>query len=1223
MPIKRKCWDKQPLHIRKALGSRGEPHEKTQVSVAATVRKVLVPSADFAERQKLHEDDEATTWFGIERPDAGRPLFQDFGRFGDLIDHTNQGRQATWQPPGNSPLEDTDTRTPCLVSFVGETGAGKSALIKLLIDLNLGESGGFYSTPVVGSASATDPTSEDVHLYSEPHTAYTNEPIFLADCEGLEGGERDPMSTKLRRKRLGKKSVHLESSAHQARAARIVSERQLAWADSKTSNSREYAVTNLYPRLLYTFSDCVVFVLRNPKVIEGVLTKLVDWADAALETSSNQPVLPHALIVLNASESSADEDWWDVKASTRKIFRDLSRTVDKNPIFAKYKQKWQERGRDIRTVENMMDIYYSSINVIRIPTEVRPKIVQQQVNKLYDHIRRACDQSTWRKRELRMLLDADDMQSYLQHAFTHFARTLDAPFDFVQASFLNSPIPLDFGGNILKLAIDIMNIWENNADAETIFEELSCMVASCIMFDCARKKIVGTPSKTFPQYLEHLDEALSNFAQSHWPCEFIQPRGGGRCVNVRNGHIKGHQLKNGQLLAIGDYESRFSSDDSFDAFLENVYLRLEELHSELQARLLQTGQQETNAAAEIHRDIVMPNFYRRAIRGGKFFSSQTACYCCLFEPPEHVLPCGHILCTSCVRIYGRPSGNNEYEIQDCPIESGSCIRYQSWKFRVHLTPKTAGMRVLTLDGGGVKGIAELEVLRLIEISMGGLLPIRSFFDLIVGTSAGGLIALGLGVQHLSIQDCIDSFLSLCHKAFTRRPGSDVPLVGWFVENYNHSRYETKPLQDALQETFSSEQLLFGGPPPKDSHSPSIKVAVTSTSAASGIPVVFSNYNRPFPEKPSYHFVRPERSLNELRVWEAARATSAAPGFFKPFYHERSKATYMDGGICHNNPIVIAEKERKLVGGKFGDLLPDLVLSIGTGTTPRPRQDDDPNVSAPSLGVMNHLKHKIKIAKDHIRSALDCEQTWDNFLERVPREQHARYVRINPRLSMQTPKLDDLGSLRVLQIAVQAQMPNDPSILYVANKLISSCFYFELAGSQSDCPETCALPGRIACRLSDETKDIAQLGKVLKSKSQPGHELRFVIQEEGQSLNTAQEIAISNEVLDGMIRRHHFTLPAVRIRPVNNLAPTVISLNLGGDCYPISGFPRVLAEDSGIQSSMSSEKSLTKHVELTRDQIYGERHPLVTTVGKDVLKAHRDYSVIGSRPKERTSPTPGI
>lgn len=90
-----------------------------------------------------------------------------------------------------------------------------------------------------------------------------------------------------------------------------------------------------------------------------------------------------------------------------------------------------------------------------------------------------------------MLLDADELQPYLQYAFDHFACDLDSPFDFVQASFVNSPIPSDFGGNILKLAINMMEEWECTVPATTIFTELSYLVASSIMLDSARHGIKG------------------------------------------------------------------------------------------------------------------------------------------------------------------------------------------------------------------------------------------------------------------------------------------------------------------------------------------------------------------------------------------------------------------------------------------------------------------------------------------------------------------------------------------------------------------------------------------------------------------------------------------------------------------------------------------------------------------------------------------------------------
>lgn len=188
-------------------------------------------------------------------------MFQDYGRFAELMASTNPIRNNQ----GDSFVENTrslgrDNRTPSLVSFVGQTGAGKSTLVKLLIDFAL-QDAQIYISPVVGPPGAHLPTSEDVHLYMDPRTAYSHGPLLYADCEGLEGGEREPLGAKFRRKR--QKDSGAEEKA--LKNDKVISKRELRWANGPLERSREFAVTNLYPRLLYTFSDVIIFVLRNPR----------------------------------------------------------------------------------------------------------------------------------------------------------------------------------------------------------------------------------------------------------------------------------------------------------------------------------------------------------------------------------------------------------------------------------------------------------------------------------------------------------------------------------------------------------------------------------------------------------------------------------------------------------------------------------------------------------------------------------------------------------------------------------------------------------------------------------------------------------------------------------------------------------------------------------------------------------------------------------------------
>lgn len=127
-----------------------------------------------------------------------------------------------------------------------------------------------FPSPVVGSVNDNIPVSADVHLYADPHTISTDAPLLYADCEGLEGGESLPktLQDRIQEGEFVRGSVLSQSPRAVGKTIKKYNKvaRKISWAmGDKEKSKREYAVTEFYPKILYTFSDVVVFVLRNPK----------------------------------------------------------------------------------------------------------------------------------------------------------------------------------------------------------------------------------------------------------------------------------------------------------------------------------------------------------------------------------------------------------------------------------------------------------------------------------------------------------------------------------------------------------------------------------------------------------------------------------------------------------------------------------------------------------------------------------------------------------------------------------------------------------------------------------------------------------------------------------------------------------------------------------------------------------------------------------------------
>jgi hypothetical protein len=120
--------------------------------------------------------------------------------------------------------------------------------------------------------------------------------------------------------------------------------------------------------------------------------------------------------------------------------------------------------------------------------------------------------------------------------------------------------------------------------------------------------------------------------------------------------------------------------------------------------------------------------------------SNKICFSCLVEPPDFSLRCGHMICSSCVKVLGRQLGQEcAYSLACCPLCSEGNQRPHQPLAQIQLKPENTGVRVLAVDGGGVRGVVSARILQLLEREIGLDLPLFYFFDVIIGTSSGMLL----------------------------------------------------------------------------------------------------------------------------------------------------------------------------------------------------------------------------------------------------------------------------------------------------------------------------------------------------------------------------------------------------------------------------------------------------------------------------------------------------
>ncbi|KGO58344.1 Acyl transferase/acyl hydrolase/lysophospholipase [Penicillium expansum] len=308
-----------------------------------------------------------------------------------------------------------------------------------------------------------------------------------------------------------------------------------------------------------------------------------------------------------------------------------------------------------------------------------------------------------------------------------------------------------------------------------------------------------------------------------------------------------------------------------------------------------------------------------------------------------------------------------------------------------------GLCLLSLDGGGVRGLSSLLILKDVMTQLnseredGEILKPCDVFDLIGGTSTGGLIAIMLGRLEMGVDDCVLAYTELMESVFSEKI-NNVP-VDWSGKIV--SQYDSNKLKKAIENVItraglSPTDLMNDGKPRRS------KTFVCTTSKDTLQVTRLRSYPVP----------------NEIAlpatICQAALATSAATKFFDPV--SIGNHQFVDGAFGANNPIEEIEGEAADIWCTASRALKPLVkclVSVGTGDPAQLPMDD------------NVLKF---LSKTLVRLATKPESTERRFMARWRNEAKGkRYFRFNVEQGLQQVQMTEFEKQGVIESATYAYL----------------------------------------------------------------------------------------------------------------------------------------------------------------------------------------------------------
>lgn len=351
----------------------------------------------------------------------------------------------------------------------------------------------------------------------------------------------------------------------------------------------------------------------------------------------------------------------------------------------------------------------------------------------------------------------------------------------------------------------------------------------------------------------------------------------------------------------------------------------------------------------------------------------------------------------------------------------AAIGYNRWIPKI---PGQKGLRILSLDGGGSRGMVAVSLAKGLVESMGGV-EVADSFDIITGTSTGGIIAFLIGLRRESSEDAVERYDALIKQIFVKSALSSTMML------FTTATYDEEYFMDILSDILGDNIML-------DSRAdPAVPYVCCVASKMSSTPThvaLFRNYNYAGGELADPFTIDPDKARDDLdlplqlehdlirktsytkqksvrpnsgykiegsrhpgsfRVLQryALRASTAAPTVFKPVM--MGNEMYCDGGIVASNPTAVAIHEARSI---FPDTPIELVVSLGTGGFLE--QKNSPRIGWD--GIIGQIVNSATDAEQihHVLEDVLGDKGLSAINNQGSRVSHkTRYYRLNPTLGM--------------------------------------------------------------------------------------------------------------------------------------------------------------------------------------------------------------------------------